>query len=301
MRETGYLLQAALICAWWAGLATSDTFLAAFQFDQISPTSFWAFFAPDILLIASLSLLRAYHSNTSIQFVILGGFGYASLYCCNASLLTGSGFLPTGLMLLGLAYNLLLCFGDSFFRVTQTTDVTTNAFKTSIQVVCIWLIALAVVPYIILDAFGATMVPTSRIGWALGGLLFACSSLLGLASAYYVVREGGGTPLPLDQTRHLVENGPYQFVRNPMAVAGIGQGISIAIIFLSLPILVYALLGAIVWHMVVRPFEEQDLANRFGDTYLSYRRRVRSWLPKLRRGEQVLSRSSATEVSRKPS
>jgi hypothetical protein len=43
MKETGYLLQAALICAWWVGLTTSQVFFDAFQFDQIPPVAFWSF------------------------------------------------------------------------------------------------------------------------------------------------------------------------------------------------------------------------------------------------------------------
>ncbi|MCY2982034.1 MAG: hypothetical protein NTY15_00160 [Planctomycetota bacterium] len=55
MKGTAYLFQAALICVWWVGLASNRFFFAAFQFDEIPPTAFWAFFAPDVLLIAALS------------------------------------------------------------------------------------------------------------------------------------------------------------------------------------------------------------------------------------------------------
>ncbi|MDG2185455.1 MAG: hypothetical protein P8K79_07235, partial [Mariniblastus sp.] len=64
MKETAYLLQAALISAWWLGLATSPGFFNAFQFAGIPPVSFWAFFAPDVLLITTLSVVRAYHKNS---------------------------------------------------------------------------------------------------------------------------------------------------------------------------------------------------------------------------------------------
>ena len=58
-----------------------------------------------------------------------------------------------------------------------------------------------------------------------------------------MVRDGEGTPLPLDQTNRLVVSGPYYYVRNPMAIAGIGQGLSVALIFQSLPVGIYSLLG----------------------------------------------------------
>ena len=97
-----------------------------------------------------------------------------------------------------------------------------------------------------------------------------------------MVRDGEGTPLPLDQTNKLVISGPYQYVRNPMAIAGIGQGVAVSIIFQSLPILVYSLLGALVWHLAVRPFEERDMVKRFGESYVQYRERVSCWIPTFR-------------------
>lgn len=282
MKETAYLLQAALIAAWWVGLASSQTFFAAFQFDGIPAAAFWSFFAPDVILIASLSTFRAYRRMTAIEFIILGAFGYAALYCCNATLLTGSGWLPTGLMLMGLAYNTFLCFNQAMFRRCTSTSIALNAFKTFIQIVCIWILALVVIPYVILDAFDAAIWPRSGFPLWIGIALFVGCSLLGLASSFFMVRDGGGTPLPLDQTKELVVSGPYRYVRNPMAIAGIGQGLAIAIMFQSWAIFVYAMMGAAIWHLVVRPIEEQDMVQRFGRSYLDYRERVTCWIPRFR-------------------
>ena len=278
MKETAYFLQAGLICAWWIGLASSASFFAAFQFTGFSPTSFWAFFAPDMILIAGLSSVRAYRDSAAIEYTILGAFGYASLYCCNAAVLTASGYLPTGVMLAGLFYNLFLCFNQSLFRSSSSSEAW-NFVKTGIQTVCIWIITLVLIPGIILDAFGAAFLPSFGLQFWVGLSFFVCCSLLGLTSAFFMVREGGGTPLPLDQTNQLVVSGPYRFVRNPMAVAGIGQGLAIAIVFQSIPILVYTVIGALVWHLVVRPIEERDMVKRFGDPYLAYRQSVSCWLP----------------------
>ncbi|MFN3152023.1 methyltransferase family protein [Bremerella sp.] len=278
MKETAYLLQAALISAWWVGLASNGVFFAAFQFDAIPSTAFWAFFAPDVILIAALSTVRAYKQNSAIELVILGAFAYASLYCVNATVLTASGYLPTGLMLLGLAYNGFLCFSDSAFRVSSTS-MTWNAIKTLIQTVCIWTMALVIVPYVILDAFDTFALPSMDIWLIIGGLLFACFSLLGLTSAFFMVRDGAGTPLPLDQTNHLVVSGPYHYVRNPMAISGIGQGLAVAIIFQSVPLLIYTALGVLIWQLVVRPIEERDMTRRFGESYVQYCRHVSCWIP----------------------
>lgn len=278
MKETAYLLQAALISAWWVGLASNEAFFAAFQFDEIPSTAFWAFFAPDVILIAALSTARAYKQNSAIELVILGAFAYASLYCVNATVLTASGYLPTGLMLVGLTYNAFLCFSYLAFRASSTS-MAWNAIKTLIQTVCIWTMALVIVPYVILDAFGSFILPTPGIWLLVGGLLFGGFSLLGLTSAYFMVRDGAGTPLPLDQTNNLVVSGPYHYVRNPMAISGIGQGLAVAIIFQSVPLLIYVGLGVLVWQLVVRPIEEREMTRRFGESYLEYCRHVSCWIP----------------------
>lgn len=283
MKGTAYLIQAALIAVWWVGLAWSPSFFEAFQFTGISSTAFWAFFGPDILVIAGLSLVRAYREDRTLEWIVLGAFAYAALYCCNATALTNSGYLPTGLMILGLCYNAFLCFPNAAFRASSARHTAANASKTLLQILCIWTLTLVVVPYILLDAFGAVGPPTMSAGPVVGAGLFLASSLLGLTSAFFLVRDGNGTPLPLDQTNALVMSGPYRYVCNPMAVAGIGQGISIALIFQSTPILVYSLLGAGLWHCVVRPVEERDLAGRFGDAYLDYRQSVSCWIPTFRR------------------
>lgn len=283
MKETAYLFQAALVSLWWVGIASSGVFFSAFQFDQISPIAFWAFFVPDMFLLAGLSVLRAYRQSPVLEYVILGAFGYAALYCINATLLTASGYLPTILMTLGLAYNVFLCFNDALFR-RASTNMRLNIVKTIIQVVCIWILALVALPYVILDAFESLAFPSFGIGFFVSLFLFVSFSLLGLSSTFFMVRDGAGTPLPLDQTNQLVVTGPYRYVRNPMAIAGIGQGLAIALMFFSVPLLVYSLLGAVVWHWVVRPIEERDLVQRFGDCYQEYRQEVSCWLPTVRRG-----------------
>ena len=279
MKETGYWFQAGLVVAWWVSLAASESVFAAFQFPGIGPLAFWAFLIPDLVLIAGGSMLRAYVRSALLEYVVLGAFGYASLYCLNASLLTGGGVLPTVLMLLGLAFNLFLVFQDSLFR-NSTASRPLNLAKTLIQVLCMWSVALVAIPYVLLTSFESTRGPQWDAPMFIGATLFVLCGALGLRSAWIMVRDGLGTPLPLDQANRLVITGPYRFVRNPMAIAGIGQGVAVAIMFESWPILIYALLGAVVWHTVVRPVEERDLLDRFGAEYEAYRNRLLCWWPR---------------------
>ena len=77
----------------------------------------------------------------------------------------------------------------------------------------------------------------------------------------------------------LVIAGPYRRVRNPMAVAGVAQGVAVGLLGTSWLVIVYALAGGVLWHLLVRPLEEQDLASRFGADYQRYRSTVRCWVP----------------------
>jgi len=279
LKGTAYLLQAALIMLWWIGLSIDQDFYRAFQFPGISSDAFNSFFAPDILVITLLSIIRAYKNIRALEFVILGGFSFGTLYCINASILTQGGYLATALMILGLCYNLFLVFQETAFRESQSSSFVHNGLKTFLQIICVWFITLAFIPWLILQAFEQSPSPQTEVYLTVGVLFLVSFSILGLSSAYTMVKNGNGTPLPIDQTNQLVLTGPYRYVRNPMAIAGLGQGIAVSIIFASIPILVYTMLGAFFWQFVVRPIEEKNLQKRFGKAYEEYKQKTGCWLP----------------------
>ena len=112
-----------------------------------------------------------------------------------------------------------------------------------------------------------------------GGILLAAATALGLWSAVAMAGRGDGTPLPMATARRLVVSGPYRIVRNPMAVAGIAQGVAVGLLCGSRLVVVYALCGSLVWNDLIRPWEEKDLEARFGADYRAYRDRVSCWIP----------------------
>ncbi|TPN83971.1 methyltransferase family protein [Aquimarina algicola] len=287
MKGTAYLIQATLILFWWLGLSLSSTFFQAFQFPNIDKIAFNSFFAPDIIIITTLSIIRAYKPLRDLEFIILGGFAYGSFYCLNASILTGGGYLATTLMALGLFYNLFLVYQTKAFRESQSSNIIINGCKTFIQIICVWLIALVVFPYIIINEFDIP-IHSNNISTIISITLFVIFSSIGLTSAFAIISKGDGTPLPIDQTKKLVVSGPYKYVRNPMAIAGIGQGIAIGIYFSSVHLIIYACIGAVMWHFVVRPIEEKNMVNRFGEEYENYRKTVYCWIPRLKTTRQQI-------------
>jgi len=121
--------------------------------------------------------------------------------------------------------------------------------------------------------------------WAWGGTqwtalaLFAGAGIEGLRAGRQMCDLGGGTPLPSQGTTKLVTQGPYRYLRNPMAFFSVVQGLCLAYMAASPLVAVYAFLGAVWWEVLVRPIEEEHLRATFGREYEAYCDRVRCWWP----------------------
>ena len=169
---------------------------------------------------------------------------------------------------------------NSIFKPSKSNNRAWNLTKTFLQTIIFWLLFLYLIPTAILKVEKTIQIngfePMAEIGWT----LFLFFSLLGLFSGYTMSWNGKGTPLPLDCPNKLVVQGPYKIVRNPMAIAGIGQGICVGIIIGSYLVILYSIIGAILWHLLVRPSEEKDLESRFGQSYLDYKNKIKCWIPK---------------------
>ena len=171
----------------------------------------------------------------------------------------------------------------AIFRPAAPASAEHNVLKTAAQCAVIWSITLAILPAIIVrgelafgipgfDFFGRSVI---------GPLLFLAFSALNLRAGIILSTLGLGTPLPLDCPRELVVSGPYAHVRNPMAIAGLGQGFSIALWLGSWGVLAYVIAGTAAWQWGARPAEERDMEARFGDSYRAYLAAVRCWVPRI--------------------
>ena len=155
--------------------------------------------------------------------------------------------------------------------------------KTLLQCSIIWSVFLLVLPLTIVAVEHALGIPRFSFPGqrAVGIALLLGFSALNLWSGGVLSRRGEGTPLPLECPRKLVLTGPYSYVRNPMAIAGLGQGLAVVLWLGSWAGLVYVALGVLTWQYGARPPEERDLTERFGDSYEQYRRSVRCWWPRV--------------------
>lgn len=182
-----------------------------------------------------------------------------------------------------------LLIGPLAFRPARRTDNRSLFVATGSQLVTFWTVFLVIVPVpvILLERrWGLRLQLSETAATALtvaGVVALVLTSVLGAWSAVTMTRIGRGTPLPSSMPNRLVIAGPYRWVRNPMAVAGVGQSIAVGLIGGSWLVVGYSLAGAVLWHLAIRPSEEADLAGRFGDDYADYHRRVSTWLPRRRR------------------
>lgn len=172
--------------------------------------------------------------------------------------------------------------GPFAFRASRASGTLSLVARTGAQTAVFWGLFLVVIPLVIvtLERSWGLSVEMPEIVRLAGAAILAAASALGVWSALVMSARGRGTPLPAAMPRRLVVGGPYRFVRNPMAVAGIAQGVGVGLAAGSWLVVLYALSGSLVWNWVVRPLEEADLAARFGADYDDYRERVSCWVPR---------------------
>jgi protein-S-isoprenylcysteine O-methyltransferase Ste14 len=111
-------------------------------------------------------------------------------------------------------------------------------------------------------------------------LLLGVVLLLATVREFYVA--GRGTLAPWSPPEQLVTTGLYRVSRNPMYVAVVLILFGWAALFRSSPLLVYALVIAVGFHLRVIFGEEPWLARTHGDRWLRYEARVPRWLIRFR-------------------
>jgi protein-S-isoprenylcysteine O-methyltransferase Ste14 len=94
--------------------------------------------------------------------------------------------------------------------------------------------------------------------------------------------EGRGTLAPIDPPRFVVRGGAYRIVRNPMYVANVAIIAGLGTVFRSWPLLAWAVVVLLAFHLFVVTYEEPTLQRHFGPDYNAYRRDVGRWIPRRR-------------------
>jgi len=82
-------------------------------------------------------------------------------------------------------------------------------------------------------------------------------------------------------THQLVTHGPYRWIRHPLYAFSLLEFLALALLSDSWFLLLFPILGALVFRLVVIPKEEANLTKVFGEQYEAYKQRTGALLPRI--------------------
>ena len=286
-------MQAVAGAAWWIAVFTSP-FVREATLGSLDPVVVAALDIPLFVIASAIAALGVKPAAivaaawTVIVALALAGYatvtteaGWGVLIMAAAA---GASVLAVSLMLLGRVPTEWIIAGPFAFRAAAKREtVAPQVIATLGQLVFFWGFFLVVLPLAVTFLERRWQVWVEFPGFAVwpGVVILILASALGLSSAFAMSTIGNGTPLPSAMANTLVVVGPYHWVRNPMAVAGIAQGIGVGLMLGSWLVVAYAIVGSVLWNYAVRPLEEADLEQRFGDQFRRYSAAVRCWVPRV--------------------
>ena len=289
-----FAIQAVAGAAWWVAVFASP-WVRTTTVGSLDPVIVAALDIPLFVIasaVAALGVRAAAWVATGWTLVVAGLLALYATVTTEAGwgvlimvAAAGGSLVALALVVLGRVPTEWIIAGPFAFRPADARRSTArHVASTGGQIAVFWGLFLVVIPgsVALLErrwALGLGLDLPDAVG-VIGVVLLALASALGIWSAVTMSTIGHGTPLPGAMPNRLVIAGPYRFVRNPMAVAGIIQGVAVGLILSSWLVVAYAALGSLLWNYAVRPLEERDLEERFGDDFRRYRDTVRCWVPR---------------------
>ena len=292
--RTYFALQALSGAAWWAAVFASDE-VRWWTLGRWDPA---VLVVPDLLLFVGGSAVAALTGDrvvglvvaiwTSAVAVALGVdalveqeavwgavlMAVAAVATVASAATLWSGRLPTGWFFVG----------PFAFHEADERSERRHLLRSLAQLVVFWTTFFVLIPLLLTAVEVRLGLHPAGLdqGWVrvTGVALFLVGSAVGVWSCVTMAVRGHGTPLPAETARDLVVSGPYRWVRNPMALAGVAQTVGVGLFLGSWMVVAIAFAGAVVWNALIRPTEEADLAARFGEPYQRYADQVRCWIPR---------------------
>ena len=288
-----FALQAVAGAAWWVAVFTAPVireatlgsldpvFVAIFDVPLFVVASAVAAFGIKPAAVVSAGWTTLVAAALALYATVTTEAGWGAVVMAAAA---GGAVVALCLVWLGRIPTAWIIRGPFAFRPAAVRSSTGKNMATTLaQIIVFWGLFLVVIPLVIvfLEQRWAVAVPLPGFIVPIGACILVLASALGLWSAFVMSTRGGGTPLPSAMPHRLVIAGPYRWVRNPMAVAGILQGMAVGLILSSWLVVAYAVAGSLLWNYAIRPHEEADLEERFGDEFHQYRDRVQCWVPRV--------------------
>ena len=118
-----------------------------------------------------------------------------------------------------------------------------------------------------------------RVSWVVLSIGVGLAMMIATNRLFATI--GQGTLAPWNPTAHLVVEGVYRHVRNPMISGVFAILLGESLLAASRPLLFWFLIFVTINMTFIPLFEEPDLLKRFGPDYDEYRRHVPRWIPRL--------------------
>ena len=141
---------------------------------------------------------------------------------------------------------------------------------------------LVVIPCLILYFTKFHYHVPSVLQLSLGCLFLLCGVFLSWWTMVLFHKVGKGTPAPWAAPKHLVIQGPYKFVRNPMIISVLLILIGESLVLNTRYIFYWAIIFFVLNCIYFKMFEEKQLERKFGVSYLNYKKSVPMWIPKFK-------------------
>ena len=112
----------------------------------------------------------------------------------------------------------------------------------------------------------------------IGGAVIVVSGFAFALWPLLLFRDTEQNPTPWSETPKIIVKGPYKFTRNPMYLSMVMFNFGFAIIFSEAWILAFMpILVLVLYHTAIK-HEEAYLEEKFGESFLAYKRSVRRWI-----------------------
>lgn len=140
---------------------------------------------------------------------------------------------------------------------------------------------LLLLPLIVFGFIASWLLPAPFLpsAWTIPfGVSIVASSWVFFAWAVATMLRGNASIPTNTGTDAIVEHGPFRITRNPIYLSMVLLLMGIACWANSLWFVAFAVLDALALNYGVIVAEERYLRGKFGDSYESYKRRVRRWI-----------------------
>jgi protein-S-isoprenylcysteine O-methyltransferase Ste14 len=112
-------------------------------------------------------------------------------------------------------------------------------------------------------------------GWvniAVGIIAIILGGFIALSTILAQIKFASGTPFPMLPTKKLLVTGPFEYCRNPMTLGTIMVYSGIAVLIGSFSAVLFIVLFTLILLAYIKLVEEKELALRFGQEYLDYKK-----------------------------